>query len=159
MIALTPTREKRRFGRRMRWVLVAALLAPGPFKPALRAQTGQKPTPPILIDSLVGRDLYIAYCGACHGREGKGDGPVGPALKTPPSDLTTIARRNGGKYPAALVEATLNGTRPEPQKSAAHGSSDMPIWGAIFRQLDAKESVARVRVQNLVTYVESLQVR
>ena len=137
-------------------MVVAVVLALGPSGPELRAQTGQKP-PSILIESLVGRDLYGAYCAACHGREGRGDGPVGTALKTPPSDLTTIARRNGGKYPAALVEATLNGTRPEPLPSMAHGSSDMPIWGSIFRQLDAKESVARVRVQNLVKYVESFQ--
>jgi len=136
--------------------MVVVVLAFGPSGPALRAQTGQKP-PTILIDSLVGRDLYVAYCAACHGPDGKGDGPVGTALKTPPSDLTAIARRNGGKYPAALVEATLNGTRSEPQPSMAHGSSDMPIWGSIFRQLDAKESVARVRVQNLVNYVETIQ--
>jgi len=146
-----------RLGHRPEWILLAVLLAPGLLQLALHGQTtGQKP-PPILIDSLVGRDLYVAYCAACHGRDGKGDGPVGRALKTQPSDLTTMARRNGGKYPAALVEATLNGTRPEPQPPA-HGSTDMPIWGSIFRQLDAKESVARVRVQNLVKYVESLQV-
>ena len=35
----------------------------------------------------------------------------------------------------------------------------MPLWGAIFRQLDTKESVAKVRVENLVKYVESIQVR
>lgn len=31
-------------------------------------------------------------------------------------------------------------------------------WGSIFRQLDAKEITARVRVQNLVEYVKSIQV-
>jgi hypothetical protein len=35
----------------------------------------------------------------------------------------------------------------------------MPIWGSIFRQLDAKETVANTRVDNLVKYVESIQVR
>jgi hypothetical protein len=40
---------------------------------------------------------------------------------------------------------------------AAHGSSDMPIWGALFRELDSSESVARVRVTNLVDYLELIQ--
>jgi hypothetical protein len=34
----------------------------------------------------------------------------------------------------------------------------MPLWGTIFRQLDTKESVARVRVENLVKYLESIQI-
>jgi hypothetical protein len=44
-----------------------------------------------------------------------------------------------------------------PSPSVAHGSSEMPIWGAIFRELDAKESVAKVRVDTLVEYVRSIQ--
>jgi mono/diheme cytochrome c family protein len=116
----------------------------------------RKPMPPLLTDSLVGRDLYDSYCASCHGRTGRGDGPVAPALKKPPADLTTLARRHGGAYPAALVEATLNGTR-EPDPAGAHGSSEMPIWGALFRQLDSKESVAKVRVDSLVTYLATIQ--
>jgi hypothetical protein len=76
-------------------------------------------------------------------------------LNVRPADLTTITRRYGS-YQPGLVESTLNGTRPQ-EPSAAHGTREMPIWGALFRQLDTKESVARVRVQNLVKYVESIQ--
>jgi hypothetical protein len=78
-------------------------------------------------------------------------------LKVPPADLTTLTRRHSGKYPAALVRDTLNGARV-PTPSIAHGTSEMPLWGSIFRQLDSKESVAKVRVENLVKYVESIQV-
>jgi mono/diheme cytochrome c family protein len=117
----------------------------------------QKPVPPILTDSLVGSDLYRSYCAGCHGADGKGRGPVASVLKVPPADLTTLARRFGGKYPAALVQDTLYGTRTQ-NPSVAHGTSDMPLWGAIFRQLDTKESVAKVRVDNLVKYLESIQI-
>jgi hypothetical protein len=34
----------------------------------------------------------------------------------------------------------------------------MPLWGSIFKQLDVKESVAKVRVDNLVKYLESIQI-
>ena len=116
----------------------------------------QQSIPPLLTDSLVGADLYGSYCAGCHGAGGKGDGPVAEVLTVPPADLTSLARRNGGQYPAALVRAALNGTRM-PSPSVAHGSSEMPIWGAIFRELDAKESVAKVRVDTLVEYVRSIQ--
>ena len=121
------------------------------------AQPPQKSAPPLLIESLVGRDLFLTYCAGCHGREGKGDGPVASALKTVPSDLTTLARRNGGLYPASMVEATLNGTR-QISLTTAHGTLKMPIWGSIFQQLDTNKAVAKVRVQNLINYLESIQV-
>jgi mono/diheme cytochrome c family protein len=127
-------------------------------EPAVLADADQKPVPPILTESLVGADLYRSYCASCHGSDGKGKGPVAAVLKVAPADLTTLARRNGGKYPAGLVQDTLNGART-PNPSAAHGTSEMPLWGAIFRQLDTKESVAKVRVDNLVKYLESIQAR
>jgi mono/diheme cytochrome c family protein len=47
----------------------------------------------------LGRVDYKDNCASCHGASGKGDGPVHSFLVKPPSDLTTIARRNGGKFP------------------------------------------------------------
>jgi hypothetical protein len=133
--------------------ILAAMCSP--LTISLLAQ--QKPIPPILTDSLVGSDLYRSYCASCHGADGKGRGPVANVLKVPPADLTTLASRHGGKYPAALVQDTLYGARV-PNPSVAHGTSEMPLWGAIFRQLDSKESVAKVRVENLVKYLESIQI-
>jgi len=51
-----------------------------------------------LIPSLEGADLFHAYCATCHGAAGKGDGPMASVLETPLSDLTTIAKRNGGNH-------------------------------------------------------------
>jgi mono/diheme cytochrome c family protein len=140
----------------MLWGTVLSLLV-ATLWPAISVLAQQKPLPPILTDSLVGSDLFRSYCASCHGADGKGRGPVANVLKVPPADLTTLARRNGGKYPAALVRDTLYGART-PNPSAAHGTSEMPLWGSIFKQLDVKESVAKVRVDNLVKYLESIQI-
>jgi hypothetical protein len=40
---------------------------------------------------------------------------------------------------------------------AAHGTTDMPIWGAIFRGLDPSDARVKVRLENVVEYVQSLQ--
>jgi mono/diheme cytochrome c family protein len=48
---------------------------------------------------VAGRPLYLRYCAACHGREGRGDGPVAPALGEKPTDLTQIAAAHGGQFP------------------------------------------------------------
>jgi putative copper export protein/mono/diheme cytochrome c family protein len=42
--------------------------------------------------------LYAAHCAACHGRNGKGDGPGGAGLPRPPADLTAphTARHTAG---------------------------------------------------------------
>jgi hypothetical protein len=47
--------------------------------------------------------IYEERCASCHGVNGKGDGPVAAALTVPPPDLTTIARRTGGAFPADRV--------------------------------------------------------
>ncbi|HAD09482.1 MAG TPA: cytochrome C [Porticoccaceae bacterium] len=72
-----------------------------------------------------GRDLYMSFCVSCHGWTGKGDGPAGPALTTPPADLTQLSARNGGKFPRTKIQRYLEGELPV----TAHGSREMPIWG------------------------------
>ena len=61
------------------------------------------------ISSVQGVDTYKAYCATCHGSQAKGDGPAAAALKKLPADLTTIAKRNGGKFSATDVEAVIIG--------------------------------------------------
>ena len=75
----------------------------------------------------------------------------------PPPDLTTLAQRNHGTFPAARVEALIKGEERLPP--TAHGASDMPVWGPIFRGLDHREPVNAVRIENIVKYLESLQVK
>jgi mono/diheme cytochrome c family protein len=118
------------------------------------AQTHQPP--PLVIDSMAGRDLFEFYCATCHGEDARGKGPVGVALKTPPADLTRIAERRGGAFPRAeLVRFVSDG----PALIPAHGTIDMPVWGPIFRGLDSSDTRARIRIDNLVSYLESMQTK
>src|SRR5665213_2263349 len=54
-----------------------------------------------------GRVLYQFYCAQCHGADAKGNGPMALALKTPPTDLTTLAKRHDGKFPTEYVTRML----------------------------------------------------
>jgi mono/diheme cytochrome c family protein len=120
-------------------------------------QTTGKPLPPLVIESMSGRDLYDFYCASCHGRQGHGDGPTAPALKTLPPDLTTLARRGGGAFPAGRVLALV--THGEPLPTPAHGSKEMPVWGPVFLALDPSDTRTKVRISNIVDYVAALQAK
>lgn len=101
-----------------------------------------------------GAEMYKTYCAVCHGTEGKGDGPAVAALKTPPTDLTSLSAHNGGKYPNLRVGAIIRGE----EVLAAHGSKEMPIWGNLFWNMSGgHESEVQQRVSNLNKYLESLQ--
>ena len=101
-----------------------------------------------------GKQTYVQYCGSCHGADARGDGPAAVVLKTAPPDLTTLAKRHGGKFPNEYVSDVLRfGTR-----IVSHGSSDMPIWGPIFGSLENyNEPAARKRIKDLCEYLASIQ--
>ena len=121
------------------------------------AQTTGPRMPPLTIPSLAGRDLFEFYCATCHGRDGSGHGPVAAALKVPPPDLTRLARDNGGAFPHERVAALL--TQEQRVLAPAHGTSDMPVWGPVFRGLDPSATLVKVRIDNVVDYIASLQTR
>jgi mono/diheme cytochrome c family protein len=113
-----------------------------------------KPGQP-LIASLKGPDLFREYCATCHGEDGKGNGPVAPALNTKPSDLTTISQRNGGVFPTKHVRTIISGD----ELVLAHGSREMPIWGPIFHQVEWDRDYGEIRLQNVTKYLESIQTK
>ena len=110
--------------------------------------------PSILIESLAGRDSFALYCAPCHGAAGRGDGPVAPALRARPTDLTTLAQRNDGSFPRERVRDFVSGAG---RQLAAHGTTEMPVWGPLFRAFESDARV-RERIDNLLTYVASIQV-
>jgi hypothetical protein len=82
---------------------------------------------------------------------GAGDGPAVEFLKAPPADLSLMAKRNNGKFPAEHFASVLQfGT-----ESHAHGTSDMPIWGPLFRSQN--KDLVQLRIYNLSSFVESFQ--
>jgi mono/diheme cytochrome c family protein len=131
---------------------VAGLVAHLTTPCVLEAQRPQQPR--LILESIDGSDSFEFYCASCHGTAGKGDGPTAPALRTPPPDLTSLARRSGGAFPVGRVRAILTGTGDQ---ATAHGSTEMPVWGPIFRGLDPSEPRARRRIENIVAHLESLQ--
>ena len=101
-----------------------------------------------------GEQTYKQYCAACHGVDAKGRGPLAPLLKTPPPNLTTLAKRHLGKFPYDYVASVLEFG----PGVSAHGSSDMPTWGPIFRHFDNQnERIVRQRIKNLCDYLALLQ--
>jgi mono/diheme cytochrome c family protein len=133
-------------------VLLAGLFAAASTAPddKAKAKTNQ-PTP--LIQSLKGVDIYHAYCASCHGAQGKGDGPVAPALSAKMPDLTTIAQRNGGVFPTNRVRKIIMGE----DSILGHGSREMPVWGPIFHQVERDRDYGEVRLQNVTDYLKSIQ--
>jgi mono/diheme cytochrome c family protein len=106
-------------------------------------------------DISAGRDLFLKYCASCHGSKAKGDGPAAFAMKTPPPDLTTIAKRHGGGFPAGYIGALLKFGR----NLAAHGSQEMPVWGTRFRSLDpVNDPTGQNHIDDLLAFIRSLQI-
>ena len=137
-----------RLPRKVRVLLafaVPALLAPG----ALAQDPDPVPT------HVSGSAVYKVYCAVCHGKEAKGDGPLASSLRFAPSDLTLLAKRNGGTYPAEQVFRIVDGRKPV----KGHGGPDMPIWGDAFKgSVDGyTEEKVKQKIDSLVDFLKSIQ--
>ena len=133
-------------------VLLAGLFAAATTAPDEKAKN-QQHDPGRLIQSLNGVDIYRAHCATCHGVEGKGDGPVAPALNSKMPDLSTISQRSGGVFPVGRVRKIIIGD----EAILGHGSREMPIWGPIFHQIQEDRDYGEVRLQNITDYLKSMQ--
>src|ERR1700736_5138040 len=60
-------------------------------------------------DVAQGRQIYLEYCASCHGLTGEGDGPVAPALSTPPANLRRLSERFGNPLPEDQVARFIDG--------------------------------------------------
>jgi mono/diheme cytochrome c family protein len=108
-------------------------------------------------EPLSGKDLFLDRCASCHGADAIGNGPAASALKLPPANLTEIAKRAGGTFPAArVVEIITYGG-----DIAAHGSGPMPVWGKVFSDEGGRGRIgaanSRRSVIALKRYLETVQ--
>lgn len=85
-----------------------------------------------------GKAKYLEHCAACHGKEGKGDGPDAKDLNPKPRNHTdgNVMNRLRDNY---LFTVVKNGGQ-------AVGKSDqMPGWGNILSDQDITDVIAFVR--------------
>ena len=121
-------------------------------------------------DDTIGADEYRISCLSCHGVGGKGDGPIAKFLTVKPTDLTQLAKNNGGQYPDLKAGAypflrvyqVIDGRA----EVGAHGERTMPVWGnryladqpAGYSSYGGQyEKVVRGRILELVYYIQSIQ--
>jgi mono/diheme cytochrome c family protein len=138
-------------------VLCALLFSSASLAVAQENQTQVKKAPIQRTSAASGEEMFKSYCAACHGADAKGDGPAATALKVPPADLTTLAKRHNGKYPADYVKTVLSKGL---ENAKAHGSKDMPTWGPLFGSIGNQGQASlevELRISNLNRYLESLQ--
>jgi mono/diheme cytochrome c family protein len=122
----------------------------------IRSQEPHKNSGARPADIGSGEKTFIKHCASCHGVDGSGNGPVARALKPAPTNLTTLSRKNQGKYPAGFVSTVLKFGR----NLAAHGSQDMPVWGSLFKTIDpVHDPTGQKHVEDVVAYIESLQIK
>ena len=127
-------------------MIAALLLAPS----GATAQETMKQT-------TAGAEIFRTYCASCHGVSARGDGPLSSSMRRKPANLTEIAKRNAGAFPADMVFRTIDGRQPV----RGHGGPDMPVWGDVFEKSREAGDQARVTavIQSLVDFLESIQLR
>ena len=110
-----------------------------------------------------GKVEYDAHCAICHGVSGRGNGEMRKFLVKAPSDLTTMAKRNGGAFPNQLAWELIDGRSAS--EIGAHGSREMPVWGQNYRiealsqagTATAPEWYVRNRIVALLDYLSRMQ--
>lgn len=110
-----------------------------------------------------GRQEFESRCANCHGKDGKGNGWLSYFLIVEPTNLTTLARKNGGILPMDRIYQSISG-----EGIPVHGPSDMPAWGKAYKQEAPDiylgvpynaELYSRGRILLLIEYINRLQVK
>ena len=107
-----------------------------------------------------GEGDFNMYCAACHGEDGKGNGPKSFGLGVKPPNLTALTSRYGA-FPKERLEKLIDGR----EQLTGHGDREMPVWGVWFKQeaaaelggAEGDEASIKRRVDNLIGYIETLQ--
>jgi mono/diheme cytochrome c family protein len=106
---------------------------------------GQPPPVPAAALVDLGAQLYGRNCAACHGSDGRGDGPVASHLVVPPRDFTRAVFK---------VRSTPSGSLP----------TDLDLFQTISRGMHGTDMAPWVRLSErqrwaLVAYLKSLSPR
>jgi hypothetical protein len=107
---------------------------------------------------MLGGIEFENSCAVCHGYQGRGNGIIADSLKTKPSDLTMLTKKNNGHFPFTKVYRVIEGS----PRVGVHGSREMPIWGDRYRKeaeiYDADAYVySRGLILELLVYIMEIQ--
>jgi mono/diheme cytochrome c family protein len=109
------------------------------------------------LSSYTAPQLFQRFCASCHGRDGRGDGPVAPFFKLAPPDLTGLSKRSGGNFPAERVQRIIDGR----EVVSPHGARQMPVWGLELAMAAGDTSQGRQQAEKsialLVDYLKTIQ--
>lgn len=110
---------------------------------------------PAQASGTSGAATFATYCATCHGKSAVGDGPLAPSMRVRPANLTEIAKRNKGTFPADQIARIVDGRSPV----KGHGGGEMPVWGPAFEKSVADGTPVEERIRRVVTYLEGIQVK
>jgi len=106
-----------------------------------------------------GAEDFATYCASCHGTDASGNGEVSAHLPRHPADLTTLARRNGGKFPTTRVMARIWG-----MKGSTDAHAVMPQFGPLLDSElvpydggDGIETPTPIRLIRIAEYLKTVQ--
>ncbi len=109
------------------------------------------------LSSYTAPQLFQRFCASCHGRDGKGDGPVAPFFKLAPPDLPGLSKRSGGNFPTERVQRIIDGR----EVVSPHGARQMPVWGLELAMAAGDTSQGRQQAEKsialLVDYLKTIQ--
>lgn len=106
------------------------------------------------VESIArGKLTFRVYCQSCHGEGARGNGKLAELMKVRPADLTQLSRQNGGTFPAEKLARIIDGR----EEVAAHGDREMPVWGQTFLETAGNETDVKVRIQQLVDFLQTIQ--
>ena len=119
-----------------------------------------------IAQDQIGKAEYEMRCAVCHGTDGRGEGPMARSFNISPPNLSVLSKNNGGVYPFGEVYEAIDGRR----EIAAHGTSQMPLWGRYFTAKVRREGIenptpmeeqdskiVQGRILSLVYYIYTLQ--
>jgi mono/diheme cytochrome c family protein len=124
---------------------------------ALASPVGAEEKRRTIDESHPGYTFYRQYCASCHGLWADGLGPVVPALRTRPPDLTRLTEKYGSPLPEEALVRYIEGA----DIVRAHGTNDMPVWGKRLSEDippgPAKQPAKRMTLHLVVEYLAAIQ--
>lgn len=127
-------------------IAAAALIGCSGEKDAATAPKAPAAAPPAAAqeirpgDPVAGKEIYLKHCHYCHGRTGRGEGPVGIAISPHPADFIGDRKRMA-KTDLELFESITKGI----YKEIGGEEMAMPRWQDILTEQERWDVLAYVR--------------